>query len=58
MTDERERALNEAFARGLDYLRSLPDRHVGLTADATEREALTQLADACPATTVTYEPAP
>ncbi|MCZ4605573.1 HNH endonuclease family protein [Streptomyces sp. Lzd4kr] len=30
----------------------------GLTADATEREALTQLADACPATTVTYEPAP
>ena len=34
MTDERERALNEAFARGLDYLRSLPDRHVGPTADA------------------------
>ncbi|WP_346181555.1 HNH endonuclease family protein [Streptomyces osmaniensis] len=30
----------------------------GLTSDATEREALTQLADACPATTVTYEPAP
>ncbi|ELS54322.1 HNH endonuclease family protein [Streptomyces viridochromogenes] len=30
----------------------------GLTADATELEALTQLADACPGTTVTYEPAP
>lgn len=28
-----------------------------LTADAVEREALTQLADACPGTTVTYEPA-
>ncbi|WP_405584227.1 HNH endonuclease family protein [Streptomyces sp. NBC_01092] len=30
----------------------------GLTADAAEREALTQLAEACPTTTVTYEPAP
>ncbi|MER5749238.1 HNH endonuclease family protein [Streptomyces sp. NPDC002088] len=30
----------------------------GLTVDAVESEALTQLADACPGTTVTYEPAP
>ncbi len=30
----------------------------GLTADAAELEALTQHAEACPATTVTYEPAP
>ncbi|MEU6666599.1 HNH endonuclease family protein [Streptomyces sp. NPDC046727] len=29
----------------------------GLTADATELEALDQLAEACPGTTVTYEPA-
>ncbi|MER6014065.1 HNH endonuclease family protein [Streptomyces bluensis] len=28
-----------------------------LTADTVEREALTRLADACPGTTVTYEPA-
>ncbi|MER7373978.1 HNH endonuclease family protein [Streptomyces lanatus] len=30
----------------------------GLSVDATESEALTQIAEACPATTVTYEPAP
>jgi hypothetical protein len=30
----------------------------GLTADAAELEALTQHAEACPGTTVTYEPAP
>ncbi|MEU1404698.1 HNH endonuclease family protein [Streptomyces sp. NPDC005728] len=30
----------------------------GLTADAVEREALNQLAEACPGTTVTYQPAP
>ncbi|WP_131571712.1 HNH endonuclease family protein [Streptomyces sp. KM273126] len=30
----------------------------GLTTDTVEREALTQLADECPGTTVTYEPAP
>ncbi|MCL8010916.1 HNH endonuclease family protein [Streptomyces sp. AS02] len=30
----------------------------GLTADAAELEALTQVAEACPGTTVTYEPAP
>lgn len=30
----------------------------GLTADAAELEALTQQAEACPGTTVTYEPAP
>ncbi|MFF4398209.1 HNH endonuclease family protein [Streptomyces sp. NPDC001480] len=30
----------------------------GLTVDAVELEALTQLAEACPGTTVTYEPAP
>ncbi|MDF3142942.1 MULTISPECIES: HNH endonuclease family protein [unclassified Streptomyces] len=29
----------------------------GLTADAAELEALTQLAEACPSTTVTYQPA-
>ncbi|MGV9253239.1 HNH endonuclease family protein [Streptomyces sp. NPDC003697] len=30
----------------------------GLTVDAVELEALVQLAEACPGTTVTYEPAP
>jgi hypothetical protein len=30
----------------------------GLTADTTEREALTQHAEACPRTTVTYDPTP
>ena len=35
MTDERERALSDAFALGLDYLRTLPERHVGAVADAT-----------------------
>ena len=34
MSDERERALSNAFALGLDYLRALPDRHVGALADA------------------------
>ncbi|MGW9589491.1 hypothetical protein ACWHLZ_04140 [Streptomyces chartreusis] len=29
----------------------------GLTADATKLEVLTQHAEACPGTTVTYEPA-
>ena len=41
MSDERERALSDAFALGLDYLRALPKRHVGATADAaTLRERL------------------
>ena len=34
MSDERERALSDAFAIGLDYLRALPDRHVGALANA------------------------
>ena len=34
MSDERERALSDAFALGLDYLRALPNRHVGALADA------------------------
>jgi glutamate/tyrosine decarboxylase-like PLP-dependent enzyme len=34
MSDERERALSDAFAIGLDYLRTLPDRHVGALANA------------------------
>src|SRR5688500_16278299 len=41
MSDERERALSDAFARGLEYLRTLPERHVGALADAeTVRQRL------------------
>ena len=39
--DERERALRRAAEIGLDYLASLPERHVGARADATQiRERL------------------
>jgi glutamate/tyrosine decarboxylase-like PLP-dependent enzyme len=41
MTDERERAVSDAFGLGLDYLASLDGRHVGPRADAaTIRERL------------------
>ena len=47
MTDERERALSDAFGLALDYLAALPERHVGPTADAAEvrRRLGTQLPD-------------
>src|SRR5918995_941824 len=41
MTDERERALSDAFAIGLDYLRALPNRHVGALAAAVAADVLT-----------------
>ncbi|HET6745653.1 MAG TPA: aminotransferase class V-fold PLP-dependent enzyme [Candidatus Limnocylindria bacterium] len=34
MSDERERALSDAFNLGLDFLRTLSERHVGPVADA------------------------
>jgi glutamate/tyrosine decarboxylase-like PLP-dependent enzyme len=34
MSDDRERALSDAFNLGLDFLRTLPERHVGPVADA------------------------
>jgi glutamate/tyrosine decarboxylase-like PLP-dependent enzyme len=49
MTDARERGLAEAFELSREYLRSLPERHVGPRADATAlRERLgPALADGC-----------
>jgi glutamate/tyrosine decarboxylase-like PLP-dependent enzyme len=39
MTDERERAFAGAYALALDYLKELPDRHVGSTANAAAVQA-------------------